>query len=153
TLGGSANSFRLNERVLLIQMAGAVIDTSESDKFGSVTNDNGAGRYVWATVLGTSGQEVKLSDEDLRGFDAKNGKVQLVRAYSNAGDVIVNGRIEAQAWDGASGGVIAIEAAGSIDIAADVDASGKGFLGGPMTTQSVQESRAYGSATSGGCGH
>jgi hypothetical protein len=44
TLGGATNPFQPNDRVLVIQMAGAVIDTSDTDKFGTITNNNGVGR-------------------------------------------------------------------------------------------------------------
>ncbi len=140
-LGGSTKAFRPGDRVLVLQMAGALIDTSDTEKFGTITAHNGAGRYRWATVVGVSGQDVKISPEDLSGFDARNGKVQLVRAFSRAGDIAVTGRMDAPEWNGASGGVIAIESSGTIEIAADVDASAKGFWGGTASDGGNQVSQ------------
>ncbi|HRI63957.1 MAG TPA: helix-hairpin-helix domain-containing protein [Polyangium sp.] len=132
TLGGTTNPLKAGDRVVIIQMAGAYIDTSDNERFGTITSDNGAGRYVWATVVGTNGQNVKLA-ESFGGFDTATGKVQVVRAYSSAGDVTVAGRIDVPAWDGSSGGVIVLESGGTLKIAAEMDVSGKGFKGGRVS--------------------
>jgi predicted flap endonuclease-1-like 5' DNA nuclease len=136
TFAGTTNPFRAGDRVVVLQTAGAFIDTSDDERFGSITSDNGAGRYVWATVIGTNGQAVRLAEE-VCGFDTKNGKVQLVRASSHPGDVNVTGRMDVAAWDGTAGGVIAIEAGGTLQIGAEVDASGKGFKGGSVSANSA----------------
>lgn len=149
-LGGATNPFRPQDRVLVVQMAGAVIDTSDTESFGTITNDNGAGRYAWATVVSVSGLGVKLS-ETLAGFDGTNGKVQIVLVSSHPGDVVVKGKVEARAWDGSSGGVIAVEAAGTIEVWGDIDASSKGFQGGQVSANSgVMSQLGYTSAGAGG---
>jgi predicted flap endonuclease-1-like 5' DNA nuclease len=138
TLGGATNPLRPGDRVVIVQLTGATIETTNDDKFGAITSLGGAGRYVWASVVSINGQDAKLSEE-LAGFDAKSGKVQVITAYSHAGDVTVAGRVDARGWDGTTGGVIAIESGGTLDIAADVDASGKGFNGGRASRDGGRE--------------
>ncbi len=151
-LGGNVNPFRQGDRVVVVQMTGATIDTSNTEKFGTITAHNGAGRYAWGTVASVTGQDVKLAG-DLSGFDAKNGKVQVVRASSYPGDVAVTGRVDAPEWNGSAGGVIAIESSGTIEIAADVDASAKGFGGGAQSSDSNKGTqRGYTYAAAAGAG-
>lgn len=132
TLSGNANPFKPGDRAIVIQMAGATIDTANTDKFGAIVNLGGAGQYVWVNVVSVSDQNVKLGGADLSGFDVK-GKVQLVRACSHAGDLAVTGTITAPQWNGTTGGVVVIESAGTIELAEDIDASARGFVGGPKS--------------------
>jgi gliding motility-associated-like protein len=56
-------------------------------------------------------------------------KIQLVRMLE--GDkIIVDGTVTAREWDGSTGGIIAIIGTDTIDLKADIDASGSGFRGG-----------------------
>ncbi len=132
TIGGNTNPFNPGDRVLVIQMAGASIDTANNDKFGSLTNLGGAGHYVWAKVVSVSDKNVKVDAADLRSFDVK-GAVQIVRACAHDGDIAVTGNIAAPQWNGATGGVVVIESAGTIELAEDIDASSRGFVGGPKS--------------------
>lgn len=132
TIGGSTNSFQRGDHVLVMQMAGAAIDTTNNDKFGVITNVGGAGHYVWAKVVAVRDKSVKLGGADLGGFDV-NGAVQIVRVCAHDGDIAVTGRITAPQWNGSTGGVVVIESAGTIELAEDIDASGRGFVGGPKS--------------------
>jgi len=61
------------------------------------------------------------------------GAVQLVTMPSY-GSVIIPGTVNAASWDPATGkgGIVAIEASGTIYLNADIDVSGQGLLGGAL---------------------
>lgn len=132
TLSGNANPFKAGDRVVVIQMAGAAADTTNTERFGTLTNLGGAGHYVWANVASVNDKGVTLDKADLSGFDVK-GAVQIVRACAHDGDIAVTGHIAAPQWNGTTGGVVVIESAGTIELAEDIDASARGFLGGPKS--------------------
>lgn len=124
----NAAGFAAGNRVLVIQMKGVDIDQSNSTAFGTVTNYNNAGNYEFATVASVSGNNIFFANQLLNTYDVA-GFVQIVQVpqYTN---LTVTTPITAQPWNGTSGGVIAIEASGSVTLNADIDASDLGFRAG-----------------------
>ena len=121
--------YSVGDKVMLIQMNGATIDETNTASFGDVTAVNDAGNYELKEICGVSGNTISFLTEVVRSYDPVGGAVQLVRipVYSN---VSVTGTLLAAPWNGSTGGVIAIEATGTITLNADIDATGLGFLGG-----------------------
>ncbi|KAA3635484.1 MAG: T9SS C-terminal target domain-containing protein [Bacteroidetes bacterium] len=125
----NSTGFAIEDKVLIIQMQGAVVNTSNSSSFGDVTDYNGAGAYETATVCWVNGNQVIFENELLNDYDP-SGIVQVIKIpqYDN---LIINGTLTSPAWDGSAGGVLVLEAK-TIDLQADIDMSEKGFRGAAM---------------------
>jgi len=126
----NAGSFQQGQAVLLIQMQGATIDQSNSSGFGTVTDPGNAGKYERGRIQQISGNEVFLDAELVNAYTI-SGKVQLV-SIPEYDDALVTGSLAAQAWNGAMGGVLALDVAGTLTLNAAIQADGKGFRGGQV---------------------
>lgn len=122
-----ASFLSVGDRVLIIQMKGADINSSNSVAFGSVTNYNNCGHYEFATVTSLSGNEVGFQFKLLHDYEVA-GKVQLIRVpqYTN---VAVTNTLTAQDWNGNTGGVLVLEVSGTLTLNAPISVNGKGFRG------------------------
>jgi hypothetical protein len=121
--------FKAGDTVLLIQMKGAIIDTSNTAAFGNITNYRNAGNYEFNFVKSITGNIIELKDTLTRKYDFADGKVQLIRVpyLQNAR---FNARLTCLPWDGSKGGVVVLNVRDSVLLNADIDVSGKGFSGG-----------------------
>ncbi|MEO7922235.1 MAG: PKD domain-containing protein [Chitinophagaceae bacterium] len=130
----NATAFNVGDTVLMIQMKGAVIDSTNTALFGTITNYKNAGNYEFNYVKSKTGNIIELKNKLLRSYDIPTGKVQLVRVpyYQNA---VITAPLTCLAWDGNKGGVLVLNAADSVVLNANIDVSGKGFRGGndPVT--------------------
>ncbi len=128
------------DKVLIIQMKGAVIDETNTASFGNITSLNGAGQYEFATICGFVNDTVGFDKILLNTYDFTKA-VQVVRipVYT---DVTITGTLMAQPWDSVTGtgGVIALEATGTIAMNANIDANGAGFKGGQMFVNTTNRS-------------
>ncbi len=125
---GDASGFAAGDRVLIIQMKGAAINSGNSAAFGSITDMANAGRYEWSTVQSVTGNNIQLLNTLVNNYNTGAG-VQLVK-IPKYGDVTVSGALTAAAWNGSTGGVLALEASGQVTLEADIEVNGKGFRGG-----------------------
>jgi gliding motility-associated-like protein len=128
---GNSSAFSINDRVLIIQMKGAVIDTSNSSSFGNVINYGNCGNYEFATILSISGLTITFQNSLLNNYTL-SGVVQLIRVpvYTNA---VITSTLTCMPWNGSLGGVLVLEA-GSLELLSNIDVSGKGFQGGAGCT-------------------
>ncbi len=112
--------------VLLIQMKGATINSSNSSSFGNIENIGGAGYFELNEVLSTNGNDVFLKNELLHNYDP-SFSLQLVNVpiYTN---VEVVGELLAKPWDGSTGGILALNAE-TLSLQAAINVSGVGFRG------------------------
>jgi hypothetical protein len=119
-----------NDRVMIIQMKGATVNTSNTSSFGSVSSLNQAGNYELATVCAVRSDSVFLLQQLLRNYTVAD-KVQLVKIPKYVSANVI-GPLEAAVWDSSSGkgGVLAIIVSGTLTLNAPVSASAKGFKGG-----------------------
>lgn len=74
-----ATSFNLGDTVLLIQMKGADIDTTNTPAFGTIKSYQGAGNYEFNTIKNIIGNFIELTYRIIRKYDVPDGKVQLIR--------------------------------------------------------------------------
>ncbi len=125
-----ASWFQSGDRVLIIQMKGASINSTSTSgtTYGDINSYNDAGNYEFATVNYVAGNSVFLNEALIRTYDP-NSLVQLITVPQYS-DVIVNGTLTAYGWDGSIGGVLVFEASGTVTQQADIDVSGMGFSGG-----------------------
>jgi hypothetical protein len=67
-----ANSFNVGDTVLMIQMKGAVIDSTNTASFGTITNYNNAGNYEINYVKSKAGNIIELKHHTLNIQMGKN---------------------------------------------------------------------------------
>lgn len=124
--------FQVGDKVLIIQMKGASITTTNTVAFGTITGLGNAGNFEFATISSITGNTVTFSSNLCKSY-TPSGKVQLVKVpvYTNA---TIVGTVTAQAWNGSTGGIVAIEATNSITFNANINVLGQGFIGGAVFT-------------------
>lgn len=124
-----ASAYKIGDTVLLIQMKGAIIDSNNTSSFGSITNYRNCGNYEFNYIKSISNNTIELKNLLLKNYDFNDGKVQLVRVpyYQN---LSTTNTLTAKAWDGTTGGVLAINVAQTLTLNQNIDVSGKGFRGG-----------------------
>lgn len=129
----TATDFNAGDTVLVIQMKGAVIDTSNTAAFGTVLDYRNAGNYEINVVDSKTGNDIKLKYELKRQYDIPDGKVQLVR-IPHFQNYTVNQPHTCMPWNGSKGGVFAIDVVDTLNLHANINANGKGFRGGIANT-------------------
>lgn len=145
--------------VLIIQMQGASMDVdltatvnwggnyttpightgdwaSYLDLWGQVINYNDAGKYEYAQVSSVSGTSTINLTCGLKNNYNTAGKAQVIRVprFENL-SVPAGTSINPPAWNGTTGGVVAIEVNGNLTIGAGgkIEANAKGFRGGQQS--------------------
>jgi hypothetical protein len=149
----SAAGFSVGDRVLLIQMQGATINTTNTSAYGNVTDYANAGNYELNYVCDVNGNTITLERVFAKTYST-SGQVQLIRVpvYINAN---VTGTLLPQTWNGSTGGVLAIEVIGQLTLSANVSAAGSGFQAAPLVNSTFtcswwnQQTAYYYSPTSG----
>ncbi len=123
----STASFSADDTVLIIQMKGATIDTTNTAAFGSIISYGNAGNYEIG-IIGSVGPGVIVLKNTLARTYSIAGLVQLVRIpqYVNAN---VTGTLTCDPWNGNTGGILAFMASGTVTLNANVNVNGKGFRG------------------------
>lgn len=124
-----ASAFGIGDTVLIIQMKGAEIETSNNSDYGNILNYNSSGNYEFNYVKSVIGNSVELLNVISRSYEIPNGRVQLVRVpYYNSANV--NASLTCLQWDGAKGGVLVLNVRDTIFLNGPINVSGKGFRGG-----------------------
>jgi len=140
----NVGAVNVNTRVMIVQMKGATVNTSNNGSFGSVTNYNDAGNYEIGTVCHIIGDSVFLFHDLLNTYDPSNGKVQMVQfAEYNSANIIDT--LKATPWNNTTGtgGVIALFADLDITLNAPIYADGVGYNGGSSMQSSTSCSNTY----------
>ena len=130
-----AGTFNSGDTVLMIQMKGAEIDSSNTASFGTLTNYKNAGNYEFNIIQGKTGNTIELKNSILRNYDVPLGRVQLIRVpyFQN---YIASDTLTCLAWDGKKGGVLVLNVANNTTLNADINVSGRGFRGGSSRNSS-----------------
>lgn len=120
--------FRAGASVLLIQMQGASIITSNDATYGHIQSLNAAGLYERA-VVDSVGTGVLFLKKRLRNTYNISGVLQVLSfpEYPNA---VVTDTLRPKPWDGNTGGVLAFRVIGTLMLDAPIIADGAGFRGG-----------------------
>lgn len=129
----SAAAFSPGDTVLLIQMKGATINTSNSAAFGDVTNYGSSGLYELNVIQSIAANEL-VFDFVFTNTYSTSGLVQVVRVphYTTAN---LTGNVQAASWNGSTGGVAAVIVDGTLNLNGNsILANGSGFRGGQSTT-------------------
>jgi hypothetical protein len=124
-------------KVLLIQMKGATMDSSNTATFGNIIAINNAGNYEFNYICSVSGNDVVLQLQMLNNYDpTKEAQMVTVPVYSS---VTVSDTVTSSPWDtlAETGGIVALEATDTIYLNSTIDVSGQGFTGGPLVNFAV----------------
>ncbi len=124
----NANNIQSGDLVFIIQMNGAIIDRSNSEKYGDIIDLNGAGQFEFNEVTSVNGNEIQLKYNIKEGYDF-SAAVQFIKVKRNK-NLTVTQNPNVQAWDGKTGGVLVLYAEDTLTLETDIDVSGKGFRGG-----------------------
>lgn len=127
----NAAEFKAGDTVLIMQMKGAVIDSSHTIAFGTITGYKNAGNYEFNYVRSKSGNTLELLNVLERQYDLPHGKVQLIRVPYFQNYTLAT-TLTCLPWDGSKGGVTAFNVQNTLHLNADIDVSGKGFKGGAI---------------------
>lgn len=124
----SSIGFNSGDTVLVIQMKGAQINTSNTDSFGSVYDYNGAGAHEWCVICEVNGSELVFEKEFINDYD-ENGGMQVVDIPLYQ-DAEVTNDLTADAWNGQTGGILIFKVFGTLTLNATIDLNHTGFRGG-----------------------
>lgn len=132
---GFLSPISTGDLVFIIQVQGATIGTADDSTYGKVLSYQNCGNSEYAEVAAISGLNGISLACPLRNSYSTAGKTMVVRVPRYSA-LTVNGgaTITCPAWNGSTGGVIAIEVYGvtMINGGGSIDASGKGFRGGSL---------------------
>ena len=126
----------IGHSAMLIQMKGATMATSNTSSFGNITATNNAGRFEIGRMCGQLTDSIVFENKLQNFYDTAGGLVQLVfmPIYTN---VTITGTLRAAPWDAVAdtGGIVAIEASGTVTLNAGISADSAGFRGGALVNQ------------------
>ncbi|MCX6291933.1 MAG: T9SS type A sorting domain-containing protein [Bacteroidetes bacterium] len=148
--GRFSGSLSVGELIMIIQMQGATMTTSSSTSstWGAVSAYNNAGKFEFAEVADVPNATTITLVAPLKYSYTSSGKVQIVRVPRYTTFTINAGAsVTTDAWNGSTGGIVAIEANNSTTINGTIDVSGKGFRGGTVQNNSTCCSRGANSST------
>lgn len=122
--------FNFCDLVLLIQMTGAEINTTNTNLFGKIESRDkykSAGNYEFLVISKIEGNKIYFSSEIKRTYQSSE-KVQLIKVptYINA---TVTDTLLAEKWNGSTGGVLALKVDSILTLNKPIKASGCGFSG------------------------
>jgi hypothetical protein len=141
---------RPGDRLFLIQMQGAAIDTlSDAHRYGEVLELGTAGRHELVDVVDVDGAAQALQvrgqgpGEGLRYGYSAAGRTQVLRV-PRYGKLTVTSRgvLTAPAWNGKTGGVVVV-IADTVRVDGELTASARGFRGGQASTGTAAVSRRF----------
>ncbi len=128
-LVADAAPFRAGERILVIQMQGAVIQTGNNAAFGQVADMGAAGLLEVAWIDSLLGDSIWLRHRLIHPYRV-SGSLQIV-SFPEFDRAAVTDTLVPAPWNGTTGGVLAFEVADTLELLAPVSADGRGFRGSP----------------------
>src|SRR5436190_2414560 len=119
-----------NDKVMIVQMKGASINTSNSSSFGDTTSLNNAGNYEIGTVCDVDGDSLFLVYMMLNQYTVA-GKVQVVKIPQYVSATVTD-TLKPAPWNNTTGtgGVLAISVENNLTLNAPIYADSSGFRGG-----------------------
>ena len=126
----STTGLNMGDKIMIIQMKGASVNTANSSSFGDTTNLNNAGTYEIGTICNINIDTAFLIFNLVNQYSVSE-KVQLVK-FAEYYSANVIDTIKAANWDNTTGtgGVIAISVTEDLTLNAPVYADAKGYIGG-----------------------
>ena len=132
----SPSLFDIGDAVLIVQMKGAFIDSSNTSSFGNITAYNNVGNFEFNEIVSKSGSNLILKTKLIKSYDVINGIVQLV-AVKKQKNYDLNTEHSCLAWNGKKGGVFFIDVTDSLFMNENINTTAKGFKGGEILLNSA----------------
>lgn len=129
------SSFQSGDKILIIQMKGAVINRGDSAAYGDIISYGEAGNYEVAKVNSINSDTLLLEYQLLRNYEV-NDLVQVISAKQFS-SVQVDTELKAKPWDGNTGGVVFIDVNDSVVLNNKINVKGMGYKGGQRSEASV----------------
>jgi hypothetical protein len=144
---GSATPIAAGDLVLIIQMQGADINSTNTDSYGNgtagapasgyLTSNLVAGYYEYNTVASFVGSTVTFSFTLANNYFTRAFSSGAIQAYQVVRiprefnlTITGAGSVTCPAWDGSTGGIVALDAANVLTIDGTITVEGLGFRGG-----------------------
>ena len=127
------SQFNIGDKILIIQMKGALLIDGNNSSTGEIDDYRNAGNYEIneiKSISSTSTFNISLKYEFESSFTT-SGFVQIV-SVPQYEDVVVTNTLTCQNWNGSYGGILVFDANGSVTLDANIDVSGAGFRGGEV---------------------
>lgn len=134
----TSSGFTAGGRALVIQMQGSSVATSDNSSHGDIAAYNSAGRFEYVDIVSASGGTITLASPLTIPFNTA-GSVQIVSVPVFDGATVV-GTVVPRAWDGDTGGVVALDDTATLTMSADINATGLGFRGGALANNTPFDS-------------
>lgn len=128
----NGNAFEAGDLIIVVQMNGAEIDPTNSASYGTVTGYGNSGVFEYCKVIAVEGNTLILQFPLL--FDySLSGNTQIVNVPQYDSPT-VTGILTCPAWNGSTGGILAIDVSGTLTLNTDISVMGKGFRGREVQT-------------------
>ncbi|MCC6186391.1 MAG: gliding motility-associated C-terminal domain-containing protein [Chitinophagaceae bacterium] len=127
----SPSLFDIGDAVLIVQIKGAFIDSSNTNAFGNITAYNNVGNFEFNEIVSKSGTNLILKTKLIKSYDIINGTVQLV-AVKKRKNYDLNTEHSCLGWNGKKGGVFFIDVSDSLFLNSNINVTAKGFTGGEV---------------------
>mgnify|MGYP000632655342 CR=1 FL=1 len=138
TLGSAQDfadlSLQAGDLLMLLQPQGAQLQTADTDQYGAVAALGGAGLFELVSVAAVDGTTSRVQlDAACGGLrNDYDPRTQVIRVPQYGSLTVSAGAsVVALPWDGRVGGVVAVRAQQALTVRGELDASGRGFRGGP----------------------
>ena len=137
-----------DDLLMVIQMRGASITSTDNAAYGTLGALGGAGNYELVTVASIAGNVITINGGDCGGlrfaYDVTNGRAQVVRV-PQVRDLTINSgaSVTPLAWDGTRGGVVALSVGGTVTINGSISANTAGFRGGTNNVSTVLNQNGF----------
>jgi len=118
-----------DDKVLIIQMQGAFINTDNSPDYGKIQSLVLSGNYEFARIASISSIGIIFKNKLKNFYSPADGSVQLIRVPEYR-DLSIDSPLSCQAWNGETGGVLVFSVENTLRLNSFIDVTGKGFRGG-----------------------
>jgi gliding motility-associated-like protein len=139
---GDGTAYNIGDTVLLIQMKGAVIDSTNTAAFGTITDYKSAGNYEYNYVKSKTGNQIELKNKILRTYEIPNGKVQLIRVPYYQ-DYSTTSTLTCLPWNGTIGGVLVFNVNNTLTLNNNIDVTGRGFRKGTFQNSNLNATNCF----------
>jgi hypothetical protein len=126
------DALEAGDLVMIVQMQGATITTTDNSSYGAITGYNNTGNYELRTVSSVSSNTISFCVGLTNSYTQSGTRRSQVVRIPRFNDITIgtNLIIAAKAWDGTSGGVCSMEIDGDLTLNGSITSTGLGFRGG-----------------------
>lgn len=122
----STAGFAVGDKIMIIQMKGAGITTSNTASYGDIVSYNDCGNFEYNYIAAIGFNTITIQSNLVKTYTVPSGEVQIVNVPFFC-DVDITDTLKAQAWNGSTGGILIFESGGTVTMNADIYVSGTGF--------------------------